>query len=115
MSVHIWETVQKARHQHFCDYCCEWIVPGSTYARWLWKAGGRSFLVMRQHRDPGCVLDTYGMEESACAFPITYRLALKSVELVQRDGRVITEYHSRLVPVLEEPEPEPYEHVDVPF
>lgn len=105
MSQILWETTQKSRGEYFCDYCCQWILPGETYRRWLWKPGGRTFIVMRRHQNPSCdfedVAEQY--EDAALAIPITYQIVQKRVELVLRDGRNVTEYHPEYVAVVAAP------------
>lgn len=103
MSQMLWETTQKARSEYFCDYCFQWIVPGETYRRWVWKPGGRTFIVMRQHEHPGCNYEEFYEQNQDCALviPITYQIVQRQVEVVLRNGQTVTEYHPEYVPVIE--------------
>ena len=102
MSETIWHSTQKARTEHLCDYCFEYILPGNIYTRFLWKPGGRTFSVMRQHAFPACEQQGPHPPEEECllGIPITYQLVQRQVHLVLRNGRSVTEYESVIAPVL---------------
>ncbi len=94
MSEFFWETTQKARYEYFCDHCGEWILPGETYRRWMWKPGN-VWMVMRQHCNPSCELEEPIFEELDT--PIYCRVIQKKVLLVERSGHVVEQYISEII------------------
>jgi hypothetical protein len=43
-----------ARQKHWCDRCCEWILPGQEYERLVDCADSDCLMVFKFHSNPSC-------------------------------------------------------------
>lgn len=109
MSEYFWESVQKARKEHFCDWCCNWIQPGEVYTRRIWAPRGtRSFHVMREHDTPGCppnigeeiAMEMMREERAALGVPIMFVAEQRQVLKVGLSGETIVESETHFTPKL---------------
>ena len=48
------EYTRRARIEHFCDYCCNWIQPGMTYTGKVWVEERGHCIVLKCHNEPAC-------------------------------------------------------------
>jgi hypothetical protein len=48
------EYTRRARAEHFCDYCCNWILPGQTYTARVMLPYRSKLYVLKCHDTPGC-------------------------------------------------------------
>ena len=122
-----WESVQKARLEHFCDWCCNYIEPGMTYSRKVWVPRKGSFHVMCEHVSPRCppnmgelhMLEIMQKEQATLGVPIAFEMRVKEMLVIERDGRTRVEYESEAVPVIGFATPPPpqdgYDDVEIPF
>ena len=103
-----WESTQRARKEHFCYFCCNWIQPGEIYTRKIWAPRRGSFHVMCEHDTPGCppnigeemVEEQMREEPMALGVPITFEIKVKEVLVVLANGQTVVEHQSEMVPVV---------------
>src|SRR6185437_1898396 len=109
MSEFFWESVQKARKEHFCDWCCNWIEPGQIYSRRIWSPRGtRNFHVMREHETPHCPpnigeelhKEMMREERAALGVPIAFVAEVREVLKVELNGKTIVEPETHFTPKL---------------
>ncbi len=112
MSEFFWESIRKARREHFCDLCHHWIQPGETYTRTTWAPRGmRSFHVLKEHYLPHCPpnegeeeksLKTSFEEYATPGVPIVIVTEVRQVLKIGVNGQTITEselhFTSKLLP-----------------
>lgn len=105
-----WETTQKARVAHFCDWCFQYIEPGEVYTRKAWKVGPDQFHIIREHVSPECERDEpewfrSELQRPKVALTIALEYTVVEVSLIQLDGSTVSVEESILVPklVLETP------------
>lgn len=48
------EYTQRARKEHFCDYCCNWILPGQMYSGKVHAPYRGNLYVLKCHDIPVC-------------------------------------------------------------
>ncbi len=102
MSQFFWETVQKARREHFCDSCHWHIQPGQRYRRWLWKPRVGVLHVMKEHEYPPCPSEEREPIDLApveLLQAVVFVLKHEVVDVVYSDGSPGTETRVRAVPV----------------
>ncbi len=96
-----WESTQKARKEHFCEWCCEWIQPGELYERHVWVPQRGRFYVMNRHLDPDCPEERFMGVPQEMPVEQTVSLALvmelKSVMRVLIDGKTETRFEPEWV------------------
>ena len=114
-----WESTQKARKGHFCDYCFSSIEPGETYTRKVWVPQRGTFHVMKEHALPSkCPENEFGPQahqEQALAVPIALALTTKQVVLVAQNGEPIIENRTVIEPVVVQAVPARSQEEDVSF
>ena len=99
-----WESTQKARREHFCDHCCNWIMPGDEYSRYAWVPQPGRFFILKKHMWPECPPDEYAhanSEEIEVAVSFRYALTYKAVTLMRVDGTTETKMQPEFVLVSE--------------
>jgi len=108
MSQFFWESTQKARKEHFCDHCHNWIVLGEVYERKIWVPRRGSFLVMREHVDPPCPpnfeeeihQEALQQDEAVLGDLVELEIRTKTVVLLQVNGEITVRYEPEIVPVI---------------
>lgn len=122
-----WESEHKARKEHFCCWCFNYIEPGMIYSRKVWVPRKGSFHVMCEHVSPQCppnigeehMLEMERAERIALGVPIAFVLQTKEVLLVQLDGSVISRSETEAVPVIGHAvamaEEQNYDGEEIPF
>ncbi len=124
MSEMFWESVQKARKEHFCDWCCNWIDVGDTYSRRAWVPRKGSFHIMREHVDPVCppsideerMAELMREEEVALGVAIVFVAEVRQVVKVGVGGETLVETEHRFTPTLIcEAEPSADFDEEIPF
>lgn len=128
MSLFFWESTQRAKRPHFCDWCFNWIQPGEVYKREAWVPQKGVFRIMKQHSNPDCprgILEELAAdleaERAHLGVPIGLVLENRLVQKILMDGTVAIE--TEVVPTLKEltPAPQPMRFIgssddtDVPF
>ena len=104
MSLFFWETTQKARERHFCDFCCGFIEPGQEYTRKAWNIGKGRLLILREHDSPVCEQEEdpewVRTQQTQIKLGVAIMLEVRVMEVlkVQIDGSTVTEQESVLVP-----------------
>jgi hypothetical protein len=122
MSEFFWETTQKARGSYFCDWCCQWIQPGETYLRRIWRPRRGSFIVWREHTKPACDMPEppgHLRERMFAEERVTIGLALEARQKVvlRRNGgsEIVTELVCTPVATPASSESAEYDDVEIPF
>ncbi len=133
MSEFFWTTIQKARKEHFCDYCCNNILPGETYHREIWVPRKGSFHVMRKHEYPSICppnlademyAEMMAQERSTVGIRMIVVEEVVEVLKIALNGKTVIEKEIRRIPklLLEEPEQEaprkdfdPDDEIEFPF
>lgn len=118
----LWESTQKARKEHFCDQCCNWILPGETYSRHVWIPRRGSFHVMNEHVKPSCPPNEFEeemqREAQMCRIPVSLAITTKQVIAIAKNGDPVVENRTVIETVVGEPPISllPSEEIDdVPF
>lgn len=121
------ESTRKARGEHFCDFCCNWIQPGETYRRWLWVPRRGIIHVMKEHDTPQCppnigeqmALEMMQAERAALGVPIVLAIEQRAVIKLSVEGKLVTEFEPVFVPRAACEAVPPQEYVDdgeeIPF
>lgn len=99
-----WESTQRARRTHFCDWCFEYISPGQLYRRQYcsdFRGGLRNKLIC-EHVDPGCPLEhdirvAAPPEREELGVPTVLMLENRLVQRVLINGEVVTEPEAYVV------------------
>lgn len=102
------ESTHKARREHLCDFCCNWIQPGETYNRRMWVPHKGIFHAMKEHNTPGCppnigelhMQEIMRGERIALGVPIAFVLEAREYLLVQVDGSIVAKTEMKAVPVI---------------
>ncbi len=63
------EYMRRARKEHFCDYCCNWIMPGQTYSGRVHLPYRGNLYVLKCHDYPGCPAPEDGTERTYFTLP----------------------------------------------
>ena len=99
-----WESRQKARREHFCDCCCNWIQPGEIYVRRVWNPQPGVLLVLREHEHPSCPLneaeEAFQRERVVFSMPIVLEIRIREVVALQVDGKPVIRHEPEIVPVI---------------
>ena len=122
MGQFFWESKQKARRSHFCDFCCNEIARGDTYHRMAWRPRG-SLAVIRQHADcPPNEIEEEMVAEmarelaAAACVPLAYEIRMREVVMSSLNGDPITVQETELVLTIESVPYAPEEiEDDIPF
>lgn len=126
MQHELWPSEQKARREHFCSYCGNWIQPGEIYARHVWVPCRGSFHVMNRHVQPTCppnegelhALRMIEAERAALGVPIVLTVQSQERILIERGGGTRVVHELTLVPTLLKPAEEsevPPDDEEIPF
>ena len=110
------ESVRKARKEHFCDFCCNWIEPGQMYRRVIWVSHTGAFQIMKEHDScPENEFERTLQREQECMSNVSVRQE-KVIEL-QRNGPPIVRQALEAVPVLvaEDDPPANDDEEEIPF
>lgn len=105
-----WESTQKARTEHFCDHCFNYIQPGDIYKRYAWVPQKGRFYILKQHSWPDCPPEMYApvLEEEEVGCAVSYALAIRMKAVIRQlrngDSETVYEPETVLVPITE-PEP----------
>lgn len=103
-----WESIQEARKEHFCDWCCNFIQPGQTYRRKIWVPRRGSFHVMNEHDTPSCppnigeeiIKEMMRQERAALGVPIAFEVRTREVVVMEQNGNMVVRHEPELVPVI---------------
>lgn len=95
-----WESTQKARTEHFCDRCFNWIIHGDIYSRKIWKPSRDKFFVMNEHVDPHCPPEEMmeEMVEEPMRLVVSYKLVNVEVLVRMADGSLKIETQLKAEP-----------------
>lgn len=111
------ERWQRARKEHFCDFCGDWIQPGQWYRRHLWICRD-TLAVMKEHDQ--CPENEFATEHvrELHTEVVVVSLVLKQIAVVKvlANGETVVE-QKLVIDMAIEPESEPFEDCDeeIPF
>ncbi len=119
---HFGETSHRARRQHRCDFCFNYIERGKRYSRRIWVTDRRYFIVLREHERPRCPENDADREynlqvaaREALGEPIHIVAKQQQVAKVLVNGDVVFESETVFESVIGEmPKPPLYDSDDDP-
>lgn len=114
-------STQKARTEHFCDHCFNYILPGDIYERYVWMPTPDRTCILKRHSWPDCPPEMYApVEEEPEELAVSYvsAIRLKAVIRVLINGTTETRYEPEMV-FVPKTEPDPLAGFDydddIPF
>ncbi len=112
------DSTQRARKEHLCDYCGEYILPGQMYSRYVWVPGRGTIHVIKEHLRPSCPDNEFDMappEPVEFGVPMALALVTKQVVMIARNGETVVENKTVLETVVGEAILFSDDYVEVPF